>query len=96
MLKAIIQYNNALNDGKIVFRKLTSYNLRILKSKRISAMYEYRITFLIDNYAELNDLVYDLNCNTRYGVLLVKIKQLNNIWERIFNKYEKTNKKRCI
>lgn len=90
MLKAIIQYNNALDDGKIVFRKLTSYNLRILKSKRVSAMWNYRITFLIDNYADLNDLIYDLNCNTRYEVSLVKVKQIN-IWERFFNKYEKTN-----
>lgn len=74
MLKVVLQYTDCLQDGQNVFNTLANYGVAILKTQSRSWSIYPRIIIVVRDYAELNDLVYALNCNCIYEVRVVKTK----------------------
>ena len=73
MLKVVLQYTDCLGDGKNVFKTLSNYSVAILKTKRGLSIYP-KITIVVRDYSELNNLVCTLNRNCIYEVSVVKTK----------------------
>ena len=72
-LKVTLQYNGDCGlDTRNVFENLAASNICILKTKCES----YKIIILIEDYDKLNKLVFDLNKNTTYGVIVLKVKKI--------------------
>ena len=74
MLKVVLQYTDCLQDGRNVFKILANYGVAILKTQSRSCSIHPRITIVVRDYKELNDLVCVLNCNCEYEVRVVKTK----------------------
>ena len=74
MLKVVLQYTNCLQDGRNVFNILANYGVAILKTQSRSWSIFPRITIVVRDYKELNDLVCVLNRNCNYEVRVVKTK----------------------
>lgn len=79
MLKVTLQYHGDCGlDTRNVFSNLASSNVYILKTKCESYDNRHKITILIDDYDKLNKLVLDLNRNTSYGVIVLKVKKIRD------------------
>lgn len=74
MLKVVLKYTDCLQDGRRVFNTLAHYNVAILKTKCGLCSIEPKITIVVRDWSELNDLVSALNCNCSYEVRVVKTK----------------------
>lgn len=76
MLKVVLQYTDCLQDGRNVFHTLANYGIVILKTRLRSWTIYPRITIVVRDYPELNDLVCALNRNCIYEVCVVKTKMI--------------------
>lgn len=74
MLKVVLQYTDCLQDGRKVFNTLANYDVAILKTQSHCWSIYPRITIVVRDYKELNDLVCVLNRNCNYEVRVVKTK----------------------
>lgn len=76
MLKVTLQYRGDCGlDTRNVFENLAASNVHILKTKCESYSIKPKIIILIEDYDKLNKLVFDLNKNTSYGVIVLKVKK---------------------
>jgi hypothetical protein len=76
MLKVVLQYTDCMQDGRNVFNTLANHSVAILKTQSRSWTIYPRITIVVRDYPELNDLVCALNCNCSYEVRVVKTKMI--------------------
>ena len=73
MLKAVLRYTDCLQDGRNVFGILAENKIKILKTT--SFLDHPRITICVDDYDQLNKLLFKLNANCQYEVRVVKVKK---------------------
>jgi hypothetical protein len=74
MLKAILEYTDCMGDNRTVLGILYYNNIEIIKHKKGMSIYP-KVTIRVDNRDKLNELLYELNKGTVYGVRLVKVKR---------------------
>lgn len=74
MLKVVLQYENYLQDTKIVFGILAAHGVEIVNTKRITSD-NPKITIYVKNHEKLCSLLYDLNDKSNYGVVVVKVRR---------------------
>lgn len=76
MLKVTLQYRGDCGlDTRNVFENLAASNVHILKTKCETYDIRHKIIILVEDYDKLNKLVFDLNKNTSYGVIVLKVKK---------------------
>ena len=79
MLKVTVQYQGDCGlDTRNVFSNLASSNVYILRTKCETHSIKPKITILIEDYDKLNKLIFDLNKNTTYGVIVLKVKKIRS------------------
>ena len=76
MLKVVLKYTDCLQDGRNVFGVLAAHNVKILNTRAFLTMYP-KVTICIENYDELNNILYDLNRTCSYEVRVVKVKDIS-------------------
>ena len=74
MLRVVLKYTDCLQDGRNVFRILTSHNVEILRTCSFFTMHP-KVTIRINDNSKLNDILYDLNNKCSYEVSVIKIKK---------------------
>ena len=80
-MKAILEYEDIHSDRKYVFRILSRDDVRIIKTREKS--FKQQIIIWVKDINTLNDIIWDLNTGTTYGVKLVKKKLENTFCERL-------------
>ena len=71
MIKAVLRYTDCLQDGRKVYSVLTNNKIPIVGTKQGWSMYP-RITVLLKDYDQLNNVLYALNHTCTYEVRLIK------------------------
>lgn len=75
MLKIVLKYS-CVDNGK-VFSVLKRHEVLILKNKDcFFDVLHTRVTFIISDYIELSQMIYELNQYCSFGVQLVKVKEI--------------------
>ena len=72
-----------MSDDKNVFGILSKNNITILKTKEKQFDIYPEIKIRVKDISELNELVYELNKGSIYGVKLMKIKSENGFFKRL-------------
>lgn len=80
MLKAVLQCTDCLDDFKNINCMLAQMNVTVLKSKRSVMDIKVNITIVVDDYTQLNHIVYRISQLSIYGISIVKVKDLNKSW----------------
>lgn len=75
MLKVVLRYTDCLQDGKNVFSTLGEQDLKILKTKQPFASIYPKVTILVKDSRELNELISKLNRRCHYEVSIIKVKE---------------------
>jgi hypothetical protein len=75
MIKAVLRYTDCLQDGKNVYTVLTKNKVTIIGTKRGSSVHP-KVTVLLKNYAQLSDILQELNTYCDYEVSLVRYKTI--------------------
>jgi hypothetical protein len=73
MLRAVLQYNDYMQEGRNVFRILANNSVAIIKTSRGD---KPKITIIVKDYHHLNDLVRNLNRDCTFEVRVVKTKMI--------------------
>lgn len=73
-MRAKLRYRDC--DDNNVFRVLSKNNVDILKTKQNSCDSDAYVTILVDNRQNLNELLYELNCECCYGVQLMRTSKI--------------------
>lgn len=95
MLKVVLEYTNCLDDQRIFFKILASYNIKIIKTRSLFLI-RPRVTIYIDDYNKLNVLILDLNKTCCYGVRVVRVRTINKLDNKIsiYNSYKLNTKRK--
>lgn len=75
MIKAVLRYTDCLQDGRNVYTVLTKNKIPIVGTRLGWTMFP-RVIVLLNDYNQLNNILFALNANCHYEVRLVRSKTL--------------------